>query len=51
MSMQKIKVRGQGQGHRGHDPTLPFLDCNSSFESTYDNEMMHKAWCGLEEVP
>ena len=20
MSMQKVKVKGQGQGHRGHDP-------------------------------
>ena len=32
-SMQKVKVRGQGQGHRGHNPTLPFPDCNSSFNS------------------
>ena len=27
-SMQKVKVKGQG--HRGHNPTLPFPDCNSN---------------------
>ena len=31
MSMQKVKVIGQG--HRGHNPTQPFSDCNSSFNS------------------
>ena len=30
----------KGQGHRGHDPTEPFPDCNSSFNS----HMMIK-WC------
>ena len=30
-SMQKVKVKGQG--HRGHNPTLPFPDCNSSLNS------------------
>ena len=37
-SMQKGKVKGQG--HRGHNPTLPFPDCNSSLNS----HMMVK-WC------
>ena len=31
MSMQKVKVIGQG--HRGHNPTEPFPDCNSSLNS------------------
>ena len=30
----------KGQGHRGHNPTLPFPDCNSSLNS----HMMMK-WC------
>ena len=30
----------KGQGHRGHNPTLPFPDCNSSLNS----HMMIK-WC------
>ena len=37
-SMQKVKVKGQG--HRGHNPTSPFPDCNSSLNS----HMMMK-WC------
>ena len=36
-SMQKVKVKGQG--HRGHNPSLPFPDCNSSL-----NSRMMK-WC------
>ena len=31
MSMQKVKVKGQG--HRGHDPIKPFPVRNSSFNS------------------
>ena len=30
----------KGQGHRGHNPTLPFLDCNSSL-----NSCMVMKWC------
>ena len=41
----------QGQGHRGHNPTLPFPVCNSSLKFTYDDEMMHIAWLCLGEVP
>ena len=37
-SMQKVKVKGQG--HRGHKPTLPFPDCNSSL-----NSRMIMKWC------
>ena len=37
-SMQKVKVKGQG--HRGHNPTLPFPDCNSSL-----NIRMMMKWC------
>ena len=35
----------KGQGHRGHDPTYPFPDCNSSFNS-------HTAmkWCTKLDV-
>ena len=36
----RSEVKGQGQGHRGHNPTLPFPDCNSSLNS----RMMMK-WC------
>ena len=43
MSMQKVKVKGQG--HRGQN-TGPL----HQFELTYD-EMMHKALCCLGEVP
>ena len=30
----------KGQGHRGHNPTLPFPDCNSSL-----NSCMVMKWC------
>ena len=40
----------KGQGHRGHNTTWPFPDWNSS-EFTYDDEMIHIAWCCLGEVP
>ena len=30
----------KGQGHRGHNPTLPFPDCNSS-----SNSLMMMKWC------
>ena len=39
-SMQEVKVKGQG--HRGHNPTLPFPDCNSSL-----NSLMMMKWCLL----
>ena len=33
ISMQKVKVRGQSQGHRGQNPIQHFPDCNSSLNS------------------
>ena len=42
MSMQKVKVKGQG--HRGHDPTEPFLDRN------FLNSHMAKKWCTKLDV-
>ena len=47
MFMQK--VNGQevnGQGHRGHDPTQPFPDHNSSL-----NAHMMMKWCTKPDVP
>ena len=38
MPMQKVKVKGQG--HRGHNPTEQFPDCNSSL-----NSQMVMKWC------
>ena len=47
------------QGHMGHkilnlDPHWVFLDCDSSLNSLMSLkwciEMMHKAWCSIEEV-
>ena len=43
------------QGHTAlkivkFDPNWAFPDCNSSF-NTNGNEMMHKAWSRIEEVP
>ena len=38
----------KAQGHRGQHPTWPFPDRNSSLN---DDEMMHRAWCCLEEMP
>ena len=37
---KKSRSEVKGQGHRGHNPTLPFPDCNSSLNS----HMMMK-WC------
>ena len=33
------------------DPNWAFPDCNSKFDFTDGFEMMHKAWCSIEEVP
>ena len=45
MSMQKVKVRGKGQRHRGHDPIQPFPDRNSSL-----NSHMAMKWCTKLDV-
>ena len=50
-STQKVKVRVNGQGHRGQNPTQPFSDGNSSLNSQITifhsilKRMTHKAWC------
>ena len=46
----------QFQGHTGQkivdfDPNWAFPDCNLKFEFMHGFEMMHKAWCSIEEVP
>ena len=47
-SMQKDKVRGQRTRSQISQPNLTV---SGLFEFTYDDEMMHIAWCCLEEVP
>ena len=49
----KVHAKGQGQRSRSQRswPNFPFPDCNSEFEFTYDDEMIHIAWCCLGEVP
>ena len=42
--MQKVKVKGQG--HRGHNPTLPFPECNSIFNP--HNDMIMKLCIKLD---
>ena len=42
MSIKKVKVRGRRSRSQRSKPKLEF---------TYGNEMMHKAWWGLGEVP
>ena len=49
-SMQKVKVRGQRSRSQRSRPNFSFPDCNSSLNS-HDDEMIHIAWCCLEEVP
>ena len=41
MSMQKVEVKTQFSRFRTATP----------FEFTYGDEIMHKAWCGIEDVP
>ena len=47
-SMQKVKVRGQRSRSR---PNLTVSGLWLQFEFTYDDEMIHIAWCCLGEVP
>ena len=51
MSMQKIKVRGQRSRSQMSWPHLAVSRPQLQFEFTYGNEMMHKAWCCLKQVP
>ena len=49
-SMQKVKVRGQRSRSQRSTPDLAVSGSWLQFEFTYDVEMMHRAWCCLEEV-
>ena len=51
MSMPKVKVRGQRSRSQRSWPHLAVSGLWLQFEFTYGDEMMHKAWCCLEEVP
>ena len=50
-SMQKVKVRGQRSRSQRSQPNLTVSGLKLQFEFTYDDEIMHIAWCCLEEVP
>ena len=50
-SMQKVKVRGQRSRSQRSTPNLAVSGPLLQFEFTYDDEMMHRAWCCLGEVP
>ena len=50
-SMQKVKVRGQRSRSQRSQPNLTVSGLWLQFEFTYDDKMMHIAWCCLEEVP
>ena len=50
-SMQKFKVRGQRSRWQKSKPNLAVSGPLLKFEFTYDDEMIHRAWCCLEEVP
>ena len=50
-SMQKVKVRGQRSRSQRSQHNLTVSRLLLQFEFTYDDEMMHIAWCCLEEVP
>ena len=50
-SMQKFKVRGQRSRSQRSQTNLTVSGLQPQFEFTYDDEMMHIAWCCLEEVP
>ena len=49
--MQKVKVRGQRSRSQRSKPQIAVSGPLLNFESTYDDEMMHKAWSSIEEVP
>ena len=43
---KRSRLEVKGQGHRGHDPTSPFPDCNSSLNS----HMMMKSCIRLDNT-
>ena len=50
-SMQKVKVRGQRSRSQRSGPNLTVSGLQLQFEFTYDDEIIHIAWCCLGEVP
>ena len=46
-----VKVRGQRSRSQRSQPNLTVSGLQLKFEFTFDDEMMHIAWCCLEEVP
>ena len=50
-SMQKVKVRGQRSRSQRSTPNLAISGPKFQFEFTYDDEIMHRAWRCLGEVP
>ena len=50
VSMQKVKVRGQRYRSQRSKSNLAVSGPWLQFEFTYDDEMMHKAWCCFGEV-
>ena len=55
--MDKSDVHAKGQGQRSNIKVIDVKTQLNSFrtvtlfEFTYDDEMMYKAWCCLEEMP
>ena len=50
-SMQKVNVRGQRSRSQRSKLNLAVSGPYLQVEFTYDDEMVHKAWCCFEEVP
>ena len=50
-SMQTVKVRDQRSRSQRSKPNLTVSGLKRQFEFTYDDVIMHTAWCCLEEVP
>ena len=50
-SIQKVKLRGQRSRSQRSTPNLAVSGPYLQFEFTYDDEMMHRAWCCLGKVP
>ena len=48
---KRFKVRGQRSRSQRSQPNLTVSGPELQFEFTNDDEMMHKAWCCLGEVP
>ena len=51
MSMQRVEVRGQRSRSHRSNTNFAVPGAQRQFEFTYDDDMMHKAWFCLGEVP